>query len=1399
MAELGNIIGKVALLQGHAYIQHPDGSRAELKIGDPVHEGDVIVTDPGATVEVAFNDGHSYIVAQNETMLIDASVFNHQAVDPQAAAINAQAGQLDELNSVIASGGSLDQLFDSAAAGIGAGGDSNSGHSFVQLLRIVEATDKAAFAFSGGADLSHVITPPETLIGANAIPSVTITAFPTINAAEARDNALIAISGTVSANVPAGDLVTITVGGHSYTGTVLHGGTYSIGVPAGVLVAAGSDVITASVSIHNTSGVATSTVSQAYGIELNAAPITVSINSIPTINGTAAISSSPVNITGSVSSNVPIGDTVTLTVDGHTYTGTVQSGGTYVIAVPGNVLGNAAADTIHASISSTDAAGNTAIAAANLPYAVELAAAPISVTINSISTVNGVEAASANPIAVSGIVSSNVPVGDTVTLTVDGHTYTGTVQTGGTYSIGVPGNVLANAPADSIHVSISTTDAAGNTASASANLPYAVELTAAPVTISIDPIATVNGTTGNSTAPVAVTGTVSANIPVGDQITITVGGQTFAGTVQAGGIYSIGVPGTVLASAPTDSIHATVSTTDAAGNTASASADQPYTVALTGPAISIGINALPTVNGAEAASTNPVNISGTVSANVPVGDTVTLTVDGHTYSGTVQAGGTYTIGVPGTILAGASADSIHTSVSVTDNAGNTVTAVANQSYGVELTAPPVSIGINAIPTVNGAEAASTNPINVTGTVSSNVPAGNTVTLSVDGHTYAGTVQVGGTYSIGVPGSILAGAATDSITATVSMTDAAGNTANASTTLAYNVELTAPAISIALNPIPIVNGAEAASTNPVAVTGTVSSNVPVGDTVTVTVDGHAYNGTVQAGGIYTIGVPGTILAGAAADNIVATISTVDAAGNTAIASATQAYRVELTAPPITISINSIATVNGVEGSSTNPINVSGSVSANVPAGDTVTLTVDGHSYTGTVQVGGTYSIGVPGTILAGAATDTIHAAVSATDAAGNTASASATQTYNVNLTGPVISIGINALPTMNGAEAASSNPVNVSGTVSANVPVGDTVTLTIDGHFYVGTVQAGGTYTIGVPGNVLATASVDSIHASVSVTDSAGNTVTATADHTYSVELTAPPISITINALPAVNIAEAASANPINVTGSVSNNVPIGDTVTLTVGGHTYAGTVQAGGTYSIGIPGNILAAASTDTIVANVSTTDAAGNTAVASANSNYAVDLTVPPTPTVAFPAANAGGHISSAGLGSPATVNATVTLSSAGQTTLANGGSVQVTVNDNGTTSNLNLHVNSSGALVDASGNSYTYSGGVITLTETAPGSANSISISATESDVNGNTSNSAAASATEYTPASTPAVAIVGAVGGELSTATTGATVNATVTLNAAGQASLTSGGSVQVTVVDNGTTSNLNLHLTSSGAE
>ena len=147
-------------------------------------------------------------------------------------------------------------------------------------------------------------------------------------------------------------------------------------------------------------------------------------------------------------------------------------------------------------------------------------------------------------------------------------------------------------------------------------------------------------------------------------------------------------------------------------------------------------------------------------------------------------------------------------------------------------------------------------------------------------------------------------------------------------------------------------------------------------------------------------------------------------------------------------------------------VSGTVGGEVSVGDTVTLTVNGVSYTGAVQAGHRFSIEVAGADLA--AQSTIQASVTSADAAGNVGTGSATASYTVDVTAPAPTVTLEAITgddIVNAAEAAGQ--VAVSGTVGGEVSVGDTVTLTVNGVSYTGAVQAGHRFSIEVAGADLA--------------------------------------------------------------------------------------------------------------------------------------------------------------------------------------------------------------------------------------------------------------------------------------------------------------------------------------------
>ncbi len=1328
----GDIIGKVASIQGQAFIQAQDGSRRPLKVGDLVHEGEVILTADNSRVELEFNDGKPFLLRANETVTLDAAVIGAELPEPRNAALLDRVGELADITRAIAEGSSLDQLLEETAAGLTGGDGGDGGHSFVQLLRIAEALDPAGYNYQfgpsgpgfelppGGGMPDEVPVPAAPPATPPASATITldanITADDVINAAEAGAN--VAVTGTVGGDAQVGDTVTLTVNGNTYTGTVAAGLTFSINVAGADLAADPDTTIDASISTTDAAGnTGTGTDTESYSVDTTAPVPTITLDANITADDVinAAEAGANVAVTGTVGGDAQVGDTVTLTVNGNTYTGTVAAGLTFSINVAGADLAADPDTTIDASISTTDAAGNTGTGTDTESYSVDTTAPVPTITLDANITADDViNAAEAGAnVAVTGTVGGDAQVGDTVTLTVNGNTYTGTVAAGLTFSINVAGADLAADPDTTIDASISTTDAAGNTGTGTDTESYSVDTTAPVPTITLDANITADDVinAAEAGANVAVTGTVGGDAQVGDTVTLTVNGNTYTGTVAAGLTFSINVAGADLAADPDTTIDASISTTDAAGNTGTGTDTESYSVDTTAPVPTITLDANITaddvINAAEAGAN--VAVTGTVGGDAQVGDTVTLTVNGNTYTGTVAAGLTFSINVAGADLAADPDTTIDASISTTDAAGNTGTGTDTESYSVDTTAPVPTITLDANITaddvINAAEAGAN--VAVTGTVGGDAQVGDTVTLTVNGNTYTGTVAAGLTFSINVAGADLAADPDTTIDASISTTDAAGNTGTGTDTESYSVDTTAPVPTITLDANitadDVINAAEAGAN--VAVTGTVGGDAQVGDTVTLTVNGNTYTGTVAAGLTFSINVAGADLAADPDTTIDASISTTDAAGNTGTGTDTESYSVDTTAPVPTITLDANITADDVINAAEAGANVAvtGTVGGDAQVGDTVTLTVNGNTYTGTVAAGLTFSINVAGADLAADPDTTIDASISTTDAAGNTGTGTDTESYSVDTTAPVPTITLDANITaddvINAAEAGAN--VAVTGTVGGDAQVGDTVTLTVNGNTYTGTVAAGLTFSINVAGADLAADPDTTIDASISTTDAAGNTGTGTDTESYSVDTTAPVPTITLDAnITADDVINAAEAGAnVAVTGTVGGDAQVGDTVTLTVNGNTYTGTVAAGLTFSINVAGADLAADPDTTIDASISTTDAAGNTGTGTDTESYSVDTTAP-VPTITLDAnitaddvinaAEAGANVAVTGtVGGDAQVGDTVTLTVNGNTytgTVAAGLTFSINVAGADLAADPDTTIDASISTTDAAGNTGT-----------------------------------------------------------------------------------------------------------------
>ncbi len=228
----------------------------------------------------------------------------------------------------------------------------------------------------------------------------------------------------------------------------------------------------------------------------------------------------------------------------------------------------------------------------------------------------------------------------------------------------------------------------------------------------------------------------------------------------------------------------------------------------------------------------------------------------------------------------------------------------------------------------------------------------------------------------------------------------------------------------------------------------------------------------------------------------------------------------------------------------------------------------------------------------------------TDAAGIPGTGGS-EAVTVDTLPPVASITIDDVTSDNVINAAESGQtIAVTGNVDNDVKTGDTVTVKVGTETYQTTVATDKTWSVNVPGSVLAANS--DVSATVTTRDTAGNVTTANTTHAYGVDTVAPTASITIDNVTSDNVINAAeSGQTITVTGKVDNDVKTGDTVTVKVGTETYQTTVATDKTWSVNVPGSVLAA--NGEVSATVTTRDPAGNVTTANTTHAYGVDTVAP------------------------------------------------------------------------------------------------------------------------------------------------------------------------------------------------
>ncbi|WP_115460562.1 Ig-like domain-containing protein, partial [Enterobacillus tribolii] len=324
-------------------------------------------------------------------------------------------------------------------------------------------------------------------------------------------------------------------------------------------------------------------------------------------------------------------------------------------------------------------------------------------------------------------------------------------------------------------------------------------------------------------------------------------------------------------------------------------------------------------------------LSGKVSGAAP-DDIVTIVLGGQTYTTTVNADGTWSVSVDSDALKALGDGSITVNVSVTNGHGNTGTG--SRDFTIDADLPGLRIDtVAGDDIVNAIE--HQQPVIISGT-SSDVPAGNVVTVTVNGVSYPATVGQDGTWSVSVPAADVSAWPAGTLTITAEAASASGNPVSI-TDSQVTVDLSEVAVSI--NTVALDNVINATEKGADLVLNGATQNVEAGQVVKVVFAGHSYDAVVQADGSWSVTVPAADMAGLREGADQVQVSVVNQAGNTA--SAAQELVVDTTAPTLTIDpVAGDNILNAAEHGQA--LTLTGT--SNAEAGQTVTVTVNGADYT-----------------------------------------------------------------------------------------------------------------------------------------------------------------------------------------------------------------------------------------------------------------------------------------------------------------------------------------------------------------------------------------------------------------------------------------------------------------------
>ena len=1080
------------------------------------------------------------------------------------------------------------------------------------------------------------------------------------------------IHGSVGGDAKPGDVVTLIVDGIAYTGTVDDPGTGILAYHIPVLTQGllNDPTIHASLTSTDDAGNSTTVSTDHYVDNDLYAQNAVTIGTVANDDVVNANESRmPTIISGVASGDAKVGDPVTLNLQGKTFHGTVFNDHgqlRYEIVVPSSTLKEGAND-VQVTLVSHDAVGNEAIAITHKTVVLDTQAHN-ALTIDNVTadnTLNFTELSANKQVIIGEVRGEDAKAGDPVLVEINGHQYHGQVIDTGKNTLGYRIEVDSATFSDNVgqvlkevtvHVSVTSHDAAGNLAIATSNhnvhLDNFAENAVHIDTVAGDDLINIKEFLANG-GITQITGTVTGvDAKVGDVVTLELkGGAVIHSSVIAlagGGLgYSIPVNSHKLVTHP--EFRVSVTSTDPVGNSVTHSETKTISVDLyTQSHITIdGVTADNVINIKESTDNNgKTTISGTVSGDAKEHDTVELVINGQHYSGEVEklANGNLVYHIPVETKDLLANPLIHASIHTTDDHGNEMTAVTKHVVGLDLNAS-ASIGIDTVAgddIISKAES-ELHKATITGPVGGDAQKDDTVTLTFNGKTYISKVIELANHSLGyrieVDTDTLTDGSDQKIHVSISTVDEHGNPSTVTHDHMVHIDLHAEA-SITIDKVTADNTLNHAELNMAKqiISGSVGGDAKVDDVVSLEINGYKFTGKVISLGNNHLGYRIPVDSSAFSDNqgdqdkhvnIRATVTSHDAAGNLAIATcdhnvhidnfAVNQMHIDTVAGDDVINIKEFSANGGIT-----PI--TGTVTGmDAKVGDVVTLELKGgaviHSSVIALAGGGLgYSIPVNSHKLV--THPEFRVSVTSTDPVGNSVTHSETKTISVDLyTQSHITIdGVTADNVINIKESTDNNgKTTISGTVSGDAKEHDTVELVINGQHYSGEVEklANGNLVYHIPVETKDLLANPLIHASIHTTDDHGNEMTAVTKHVVGLDLNASA-SIGIDTVAGDDIISKAESelHKATITGPVGGDAQKDDTVTLTFNGKTYISKVIELANHSLGyrieVDTDTLTDGSDQKIHVSISTVDEHGNPSTVTHDHMVHIDLHAEATITI-------------------------------------------------------------------------------------------------------------------------------------------------------------------------------------------